>query len=282
MMTFQRIRSCVKPNLYDNLFEAPAIDETRTLPLTFLRAKPKNTKHRLAYLLSDRLEADICSGALPPGTKLPTEAVLGRRFGASRSPVREALQILKAKGLIVTHQGSGSYVANQSSHSLGQSVERYAALLADGPSFLELLDLRLLLETFCARRMAALRPARALAALQKHLRAMESHLDNLSRFGRSDMRFHLAIASGANHPLFQKILGSMLPTLGLRFAAETYTNRDLARKSLRDHKRISRAIKAGDIAGADAAMRQHLQESRQHLENMLAHPGTALGDSTLK
>jgi len=200
---------------------------------TVLRAHAKSDKHRLAYLLADKLEAEICSGVLNPGTKLPTEAALGLRFGASRSPVREALQILKAKGLIVTRQGSGSYVANESSRSLGQSMERYTSLLADGPSFLELLDLRLLLETFCARRTAAQRPAKALAAMQKHLREMESHLDDLPRFGRDDMRFHLAIASGAKHALFQKILDSILPTLGLRFAVETYTNCDLARKNLR-------------------------------------------------
>jgi GntR family transcriptional regulator, transcriptional repressor for pyruvate dehydrogenase complex len=223
----------------------------------------------LALLLSDQIEAEICSGALAPGTKLQTEAALGLRFRASRSPVREALQILKAKGLIVTQQGSGSYVANESSHSLGQSMARYASLLADGPSFLELLDLRLLLETFCARRMAALRPAKAVAAMQRHLRNMESHLDDLPRFGQDDMSFHLAIAAGANHALFQKILDSMLPTLGLRFAVETYTNRDLARKNLRDHKQINRAIKAGDVGAADAAMKQHLLESREHLQGML-------------
>ena len=148
-------------------------------------------------------------------------------------------------------------------------MERYTSLLADGPSFLELLDLRLLLETFCARRTAAQRPAKALAAMQKHLREMESHLDDLPRFGRDDMRFHLAIASGAGHALFQKILDSILPTLGLRFAVETYTNRDLARKNLRDHKQINRAIKAEDVALAGDAMKRHLEESREHLQSML-------------
>src|SRR6202012_5394782 len=118
-----------------------------------------------------------------------TEAALGLRFQASRSPVREGLQILKARGLIATRQGSGSYVANDSRHSLGQSMERYTSLLEDGPSFLELLDLRLLLETSCARRMASLRPAKALASMQKHLHSMETHLDDLPRFGQDDMRF---------------------------------------------------------------------------------------------
>lgn len=149
-------------------------------------------------------------------------------------------------------------------------MERYASLLADGPSFLELLDLRLLLETYCARKMAARRPAREIATMEKHLHNMKEHLDNLPHFGRDDMRFHLAIASGSGHALFQKILGSMLPTLGLRFAAETYTSHDLAGKSLRDHEQICRAIKAGDADRADTAMRRHLQESREHLERMLA------------
>jgi GntR family transcriptional regulator, transcriptional repressor for pyruvate dehydrogenase complex len=224
---------------------------------------------RIGRLLSDKLEAEIRSGTLKPGARLPTEAALGRRFNASRSPVREALQILKARGLIVTRQGSGSFVAIDSSKSFGQSMERYASLLADAPSFLELLDLRLLLESFCVRKMALQRPAGPMAAMQKHLRNMESHLDDLTRFGQEDMYFHLAIARGADHTLFQSILESMLPTLGLRFAAQTYTNHDLARKNLRDHKQIARAIELGDVSKADAAMQKHLRESQEHLQSML-------------
>lgn len=231
-------------------------------------SKPEG-KHRLALLLSDALEAEIRSGLLAPGAKLPSEAALSLRFKASRSPVREALQILKGRGLIITRQGSGSVVARDSRHSLGQSVERYASLLENGPSFLELLDLRLLLETFCARRIALLRPEKTLRLLQKHLGEMESHLDDLARFGRADIQFHLAIAAGADHALFQNILDSILPTVGLRFAIETYTKSDLARKNLRDHKRITQAIKAGAADVAEEAMRKHLQDSRQHLESLL-------------
>jgi DNA-binding FadR family transcriptional regulator len=98
----------------------PRAKSTLSPPIVSLTRK-KGGNHHLAHLLSDQIEAEICSGVLNPGTKLPTEAALGLRFGASRSPVREALQILKAKGLIVTRQGSGSYLANESSHSLGQS-----------------------------------------------------------------------------------------------------------------------------------------------------------------
>ena len=105
--------------------------------------------------------------------------------------------------------------------------------------------------------------------MQKHIRDMEAHLDDLHRFGQDDIRFHLAIAAGADQTLFQKILDSMLPTLGIRFAIETYTDRDLARKNLRDHKKISRAIKAGDVDSAEAAMKLYLQGSREHLQEML-------------
>jgi hypothetical protein len=43
----------------------------------------------------------------------------------------------------------------------------------------------------------------------------------------------------------------------------------LARKNLRDHKQINRAVQAGDVGLAGDAMKRHLEESREHLQNML-------------
>lgn len=62
-------------------------------------------------ILVDRISNDISSGALPPGTQLPTEIRLSEDYGISRQTVRRALSQLQKDGLIYSIQGSGSFVA---------------------------------------------------------------------------------------------------------------------------------------------------------------------------
>ncbi len=57
------------------------------------------------------IEADITSGELPPGGRLPTEARLSARFAVNRHTVRRALEELSRSGLIRIEQGRGSFVA---------------------------------------------------------------------------------------------------------------------------------------------------------------------------
>ncbi|WP_030741298.1 GntR family transcriptional regulator [Streptomyces sp. NRRL F-5135] len=56
------------------------------------------------------LAREIHSGALKPGSKLPGEHALTRRFAVSRTTVRQALDELSKQGLISTHAGVGSFV----------------------------------------------------------------------------------------------------------------------------------------------------------------------------
>jgi GntR family phosphonate transport system transcriptional regulator len=58
-----------------------------------------------------RLQGDIASGGLKPGTKLPTEAELSAQFGVNRHTVRRALEELSRDGLVRVEQGRGSFVA---------------------------------------------------------------------------------------------------------------------------------------------------------------------------
>jgi len=60
--------------------------------------------------LVKRFEEEIESGKLPPGSRLPTEQEILNATGVSRTVVREAFSALRANGLVVTRQGSGTFV----------------------------------------------------------------------------------------------------------------------------------------------------------------------------
>ncbi|PSK99501.1 GntR family transcriptional regulator [Murinocardiopsis flavida] len=66
----------------------------------------------LYFQIATQLEAAIDSGALPPGTRLDNEVQLAGRIGLSRPTVRQAIQTLVDKGLVVRKRGVGSQVVH--------------------------------------------------------------------------------------------------------------------------------------------------------------------------
>ncbi|GAA4203294.1 GntR family transcriptional regulator [Actinocatenispora rupis] len=60
--------------------------------------------------IADALAAQIESGSLAPGDKLPSESTLVQETGAARQTVRHAIAILRDRGLIVTAPQRGSWV----------------------------------------------------------------------------------------------------------------------------------------------------------------------------
>jgi DNA-binding GntR family transcriptional regulator len=75
------------------------------------RPRLARVRRPLADEVRDAVEQElILSGAVPPGTRLPTEAELCERYGVSRITVRAALRSLQDAGYISTRQGKGSTV----------------------------------------------------------------------------------------------------------------------------------------------------------------------------
>ncbi|MEO3745285.1 GntR family transcriptional regulator [Plantactinospora sp. B5E13] len=59
--------------------------------------------------VADELRRRIMSGAIPPGSILPSESALIEEFGVARGTVREAIALLRTEGLAVTEMGRGTY-----------------------------------------------------------------------------------------------------------------------------------------------------------------------------
>ena len=61
-------------------------------------------------MILSQLEQMITEGSLSAGEKLPPERELAAKFDVSRPSLREAIQKLEAKGLVVRKQGGGTFV----------------------------------------------------------------------------------------------------------------------------------------------------------------------------
>jgi len=76
--------------------------------------------------LADRLAEDIAdrilSGALAPGDSLPAGPELARQYGVSRAVVRDATNLLAARGLVDVRHGSGVYVTSSQRQAFGDAL----------------------------------------------------------------------------------------------------------------------------------------------------------------
>ena len=240
-----------------------------------------NSRVRMSHSLAENLEKEIMEGVLKPGDRLPSEAEIGDKYSVSRTVVREALQTLKARRLVVSRKGSGSYVANPGGSSLRDSLKMYSALLKDETMFFELMELRLVLETHCARLCAQnWTPARQ-RLVQGRLDAMRANQDSMKVFAASDISFHMAIVEASGQNLFREILGALLPQIGIRFAREAYVENVQAsmERVLRQHEAIYDALVARDPDAAEVALKAHLISSRNHFRDVV-NRGKALMATT--
>ena len=77
--------------------------------LNMERVEPKKLPTRVEIVL-DYITGEIAKGNLGPGDKLPNEKELAASLGLSRTPMREAMKILAASGLIDIRHGYGNYI----------------------------------------------------------------------------------------------------------------------------------------------------------------------------
>jgi GntR family transcriptional regulator, transcriptional repressor for pyruvate dehydrogenase complex len=233
------------------------------MPRVQMRLPNLSRTEKLSARVSREIENAIVSDGLEPLARLPTESELCRSFGVSRTVVREALQHLTARGLVRSVAGSGSYVASSSVADLERCLALLSRNKADRKAFLELLDLRLLVETELAGRVAKAPPPACVAAMRAAVAQMKASLSDSEAFARSDTSFHRAILDGAGHALFGAILKPLSP-LAHRYGVSTYDSKSTLRVAIREHQAILRQIEAEDPAGARKAMSDHLTSSREH------------------
>ncbi len=227
-------------------------------------------RRNLVGTVSAQLRELIAGGELRPGDKLPSEAGLTKRFGVSRTVIREAIASLRADGLVEARHGVGVFVLSSQAGS-GLSLQPFERKRIS--SVIEMLELRAAVETEAAG-LAALRrsPAQEEVIFERY-----GDLDQLIAAGKpttaADFAFHLAIADASNNPRFREFLAVMGRDVIPRTVFEAASGERAAAAYLvqiqDEHRRIAEAISAHDEEGAREAMRLHLKGSLQRYRSMI-------------
>jgi len=213
--------------------------------------------------ITEELKRLIADGELRPGDKLPSTKELSERFGVGRSTMREALSALKAMGLIDVRQGGASTVL------AAPTPAGLEGLRLNRQTILDLLEARLPFEVTNAGLAARKRTDEDVAAFRAILAEMEASLGDEAEGERTDLAFHRQLAAATHNSvlltLFEAVSSQMELAIRETRRAELYANRPVAGRLYQEHAAIYQAVSAGDAAGAEARMREHLQ----HVERII-------------
>jgi DNA-binding GntR family transcriptional regulator len=191
--------------------------------------------------VADQLRVRIFAHELAPGTWID-EQTLAKEFGISRTPLREAIKVLAAEGLITMKLRRGAYVTEVNRGDL----EQIFTILS-------------LLEGQAAKEAATKAQEKDLNELDDmHLRLEKAAADrNLEQFFEVNVRFHERVIAIANNPWLTDVIADLRKVLKLqRKDALSRTGR--LQSSLSEHREILKALLKRDPIAAEQAMRTHL------------------------
>jgi GntR family transcriptional repressor for pyruvate dehydrogenase complex len=222
-------------------------------------------------LVSQLLQQRIAARDLKPGDRLGTEADLARELDVTRPAVREAVRLLVRANLLraVRGPGGGVFVAHSPGGGLGRTIsEAVAGMLESGATTLaQLNEMRLLLEVPLAGLAAERADASAIAALHQAIGDAERDPADAALQRETDVRFHRAIAEAAGN-LVGSALAAWCSEVLQPAVRELVAPAIVEAVAREQHREIATAIEARRPAGAERAMRVHLQYLTDLLETI--------------
>lgn len=210
-----------------------------------------------AHAVFEALRQDILSGAIGTNERL-VERELVERFGVSKTPVREALSMLRHQGLV-----RGRYYR-------GMRVVRLSA-----EAMRELYDLREVLEGLAARQAAQNSSATLVRRLLDNAQAQADNLQN-DKFYDLNAEFHQLILSQAGNSELTAILRRLYDRYRVMSNSTLNPLLDQPRARnwdvVREHKAVASAIASNDPGAAEELARQHVRNAYRRLrEGSIPH-----------
>lgn len=188
--------------------------------------------------VANALRLAILNGEFDPGQAVPQEQIAAR-FGVSRIPVRDAMNLLQAEGLLEIVPSKGSFVANPSPDEI-----------------LETYDIRVLLELEALRLAFRHHDAHSLARSELWLRQFELETEP-SRLGEIDREFHAALYAPARKAKLSDLINSLrtLTNRGYYLQMSTPTHLKQCQTA---HREIFENCKKRNLRAAKDSLRRHL------------------------
>ncbi len=217
------------------------------------------TRRKLSHEVVDRLLAQIESGDLGPGSRLPSERELMDRYGVGRPAVREAMQTLENMGLIAITHGERAKVNHLEARDMFSRIQHTARyLLSNSPQTLEhLKEARLMFELGMVKVAAKRATAEDIARLRQAISDQEKAVEDPESFITADVNFHMSLAGTTRNPICTAVSEAKLQWLR-EYHIEMISVPGRESVTIAEHRRMLERVEAHDAEGAAQAVTDHL------------------------
>lgn len=227
---------------------------------------PKNRVDGAARI-AKQIGAAIVAGRYPPGALVPGEIELGRRYGASRTVVREAFKLLSAKGLIASRKRAGTRAMPRDAWNMLDAdvlAWRLESRRAEPKFVADLLAVRAVIEPAAAALAARHRTTKALKSIERAFADMERTAHDAALFVEPDARFHKAILLASGNDFLAAFAALTEAALGT-FVRIASRHPGAPLPSVPLHRAVLEAIRKRDAARAQQAMTALLDRTARNV-----------------
>ncbi len=199
-----------------------------------------------------KIREDILKGRYKENDEL-REIAIGKELGVSRTPVREALRQLELEGLVTIIPNRGAYVTGISHKDVR-----------------DIFAIRSFLEGLCARWAAENITDEQLDGLEEILLLSEFQVNreigtNADQVTALDGKFHAALYEASGSRMLSRVLTDFHNYV--QVARKTsFISEERARRSIREHRQILRAIRDRDAETAEQLANEHIMHVMQNLK----------------
>lgn len=226
---------------------------------------------RLKDRAAEQLLNMVVADGLGRGERLPPERELVARLGVSRTVVREALNLLEARGLLSIEHGRGAVVSRDSTPAVRETL---GLMLRVRPKSLwELLEIRQIFEVEISGLAAERAGPEDIEEMRLQLDKMRAHIDAPEGYVDADVEFHAALARSTRNGVLLTMLDPVVELL--RASREISTSQQgSALRALGEHEEILRRVEARDAEGARREMRAHLTATAEDIRATVGEGAT--------
>ncbi len=194
--------------------------------------------------VAQRLRSKIMSHKLAPGSWIDEQA-LAIEYGTSRTPLREALKVLAAEGLVTMKLRRGAYVTEVSARDLSEAFHLLSVLECDAVGVVA--------------QQATEAQLADLAALHREL---EDAVADADAYFAINERFHMRVLEIADNRWRNQMVADMRQVMKLNRHHSLLKEGRLA-ASLQEHRDIMAALQARDAELAQHLMRLHMAQGKE-------------------
>ncbi len=223
-------------------------------------------KGKLSEIVVERINAQIRSGELKSGERLPTERALAESMGVSRTVIREAIRIMVDNNILELKNGR-SYVRQL---TFDEIVTNICGSIVPGQiSLLEILEVRTVLELYIAKKAAENITEQQIEELQKSIDKMKKLMEEGDNGSVEESAFHRGLAEATGNSALKSIY-VLCEELFNSTQHSTWkgvqTVDGAPNTAVPDHQGILNALKDHNASRAELLMQAHMDYAKKNIE----------------